>query len=485
MFPETISALQPISSLPRKTYPVKILQFGTGNFLRGFADWMIQQANDKRNLDLGVVAVQSVSHDDSLQNQQGLFTIVERGFVNGAFRSAHQRIEVIQRVINTQTQFGQFLQEALNPALQLIISNTTELGIQFTEDDRPVSEAAATFPGKLTQLLYQRFSRFPEQRLIILPCELIERNGDQLRECVLRYADHWQLGEAFKDYVRMHAFCNTLVDRIVPGKPADEETLMQEWGYRDTLITSCEPYHLWAVEAPDWVQKQFPLHQVGINFLYADDLEYYRVRKVRILNGSHSVMAPVGYLAGIETVQQAMEHPVIGPFLQACLREEIVPSLPGDQKTLQAYSQEVQQRFLNPAIRHALLSITLNSFSKWRVRLLPSIESYYQKNEYVPERICFGLAAQFFLYRGLKSGKEIGLKDDPAVIAALRQFWQAATFTEAGLEKLVGQLLGQTDWWGKDLNDIRGLREKVGHYLYIIDQHGILSGIDELNRNLI
>ncbi len=485
MSPEVIPLLPPIASLPRKTYPVNVLQFGTGNFLRGFADWMLQQANDKLGLGWGVVAVQSVSHDDSLQNQQGLFTIVERGFVNGAFRSAHQRIEVIQRVINTQTQFGQFLQEAENPALQLIISNTTELGIQFTEDDRPVSEAAATFPGKLTQLLYQRFSRFPEQRLIILPCELIERNGDQLRECVLRYADHWQLGEAFKDYVRTHAFCNTLVDRIVPGKPADEETLMRDWGYRDVLITSCEPYHLWAVDAPDWVAHKFPLHKAGVNLVYTDNLEYYRVRKVRILNGSHSIMAPVGFLAGLETVQEAMEHHVVGPFIEACLHEEIVPSLPGDHAALEAYSQEVQQRFRNPAIRHALLSITLNSFAKWRVRLLPSIESYYKKNELVPERICFGLAAQFFLYRGLKSGKEIGLKDDPAVIATLRQCWQEASFTEAGLETLVGQLLRQTNWWGKDLNDLRGLREKVGHYLYVIDQHGIRSGIDELNRNLI
>lgn len=480
-----VDVLRPIASLPRKTYPVKVLQFGTGNFLRGFADWMMQRANDQLNLSLGVTAIQSVSHDDFLLTQQGLFTVVERGLVAGAFQEVHQRIDVIQRVVNTQTQFASFLEEAENPWLKVILSNTTELGIHFNELDSSVHEPARAFPGKLTQFLLRCFARFPDKRLIILPCELIERNGDQLRACVLRYATHWKLGAAFENYVHQHAFCNTLVDRIVPGKPADEEALMRAWGYRDALITSCEPYHLWAVEAPDWVAQEFPLHQAGVNFIYTDNLEHYRVRKVRILNGSHSIMAPVGYLAGVETVQEAMEHRVIGPFIKACLQDEIVPSLPGDQKSLQAYSHEVQQRFLNPAIRHALLSITLNSFSKWRVRLVPSIESYYQKKEFVPERICFGLAAQFFLYRGLKSGREIGLKDDPAVIATLRQFWQEASFTETGLEKLVGQLLSQRAWWGKDLNDIRGLREKVGHYLYTIDQHGILAGIDELHRNLI
>jgi tagaturonate reductase len=481
---DSIIVLPPIESLPRQTYPVKVLQFGTGNFLRGFADWMIQHGNHKLGLEMGVVAIQSVSNDNTLTNQKGLFTVVERGLVDGEFRSTPQRIDVIQRVVNAQTQFDIFLKEAENPDLQVILSNTTELGIQFDATDGSFSKPATTFPGKLTQLLFWRFQCLADQPLIVLPCELIERNGDRLRECVLNYADHWQLDKPFIDYINRITFCNTLVDRIVPGRASDETNLMHTLGYQDGLITSCEPYHLWAVEAPPWVPEVFPLHKAGVNFIYTDQLEYYRVRKVRILNGAHSIMAPVGYLAGIETVQQSMEHKIIGSFITNCIREEILLTLPGDPMELRPYAEEIIQRFLNPTIRHALMSITLNSFSKWRVRLLPSIKSYYQVKEFVPERISFGLAAQFFLYRGLKGGKDIDLKDDPLIIKEMKHHWQNASFTEKGMEQLAEVLLSNSSWLGEDLSSIGELKEKVGHYLYLIDQIGIVASLEELRKNV-
>ncbi len=481
---DSIIVLPPIESLPRQTYPVKVLQFGTGNFLRGFADWMIQHGNDRLGLQMGVVAIQSVSNDNTLTNQKGLFTVVERGLVDGEFRSTPQRIDVIQRVVNAQTQFDTFLKEAENPDLRIILSNTTELGIQFDATDGSFSKPATTFPGKLTQLLFRRFQCLADQPLIVLPCELIERNGDRLRECVLNYADHWQLDKPFIDYINRITFCNTLVDRIVPGRASDETNLMHTLGYQDCLITSCEPYHLWAVEAPPWVPEVFPLHKAGVNFIYTDQLEYYRVRKVRILNGAHSIMAPVGYLAGIETVQQSIEHKIIGSFITDCIREEILLTLPGNPMELRPYAEEIIQRFQNPTIRHALMSITLNSFSKWRVRLLPSIKSYYQVKEFVPERISFGLAAQFFLYRGLKAGKDIDLKDDPLIIKEMKHHWQNASFTEKGMEQLAEVLLSNSSWWGEDLSSIRGLKEKVGHYLYLIDQIGIVASLEELRKNV-
>jgi tagaturonate reductase len=481
---ESIIVLPPIESLPRHTYPVKVLQFGTGNFLRGFADWMIQLGNNRLGLEMGVVAIQSVSNDNTLGSQKGLFTVVERGLVDDEFRSTAQRIDVIQRVVNAQTQFDIFLKEAENPDLQIVLSNTTELGIQFDGTNVTFSDPATTFPGKLTQLLFRRFQCLADQPLVVLPCELIERNGDRLRECVLKYADHWQLDKPFIDYVNRITFCNTLVDRIVSGRASDETNLMHTLGYQDILITTCEPYHLWAVEAPSWVHEVFPLHKAGVNFIYTDQLEYYRVRKVRILNGAHSIMAPVGYLAGIETVQQSMEHKIIGSFITDSIRQEILPTLPGDQALLGPYAEEIIQRFLNPTIRHALMSITLNSFSKWRVRLLPSIKVYYQMNEFVPERICFGLAAQFFLYRGLKGGKDIDLRDDPLVIQEMKHYWQNASFTKKGMEQLAEELLSNSSWWGEDLTSMVGLKEKVGHYLYLIDQIGIVAALEELRKNL-
>ncbi|MBX2946718.1 MAG: tagaturonate reductase [Cyclobacteriaceae bacterium] len=474
------SQLPAITSLGKKIYTVRVLQFGTGNFLRAFADWMIQKANDHLNLDLGVAMVQSMSSHDNLLKQDGMYTVLTRGLEGGKIISQADKIDVVQRLVNGQD-LTALLAEAENPDLEIILSNTTETGITFNSADTSHLEVAKTFPGKLTQLLLRRFELFPTKELGIIPCELIEKNGSILKQCILKYAAHWNLPAEFEEYITTRLyFSHTLVDRIVPGLPENPQKYWEEIGHEDNALVMCEPYHLWAIEASPWVRQKFPLDRAGLNVIYTEDLEPYRVRKVRILNGMHSVMAPVGYLAGLETVQQAMEHEIISVFLKKILDEEILPFIPGDQEFNRHYSKEVIERFLNPSIKHKLIDITLYSFSKFRVRLLPSIKHYEKINQHAPSGLAFAIAALLFIYRGLKAGKQIPLKDDPQTIKFLQDSWADTNYTENGIRLLVSKLLQEKKLWGQDLNAVHGLTEQVAKYLYRIDQYGIVAALKEL-----
>ncbi|MFN3664990.1 MAG: tagaturonate reductase [Sediminibacterium sp.] len=473
-----------ITSLEKKQYAVRVLQFGTGNFLRGFADWMIQKANDHLNLDMGVAMVQSMSSHDNLQKQNGMYTVVIRGFEGGKIISQADRIDVVQRLVNGQD-LGALLTEAENPDLEIVLSNTTETGITFDAADVSYKQIAKTFPGKLTQLLFKRFESYPTKELGIIPCELIEKNGSVLKQCILKYAAHWKLTNGFEEYIHTKLqFCHTLVDRIVPGFPEKPEKYWEEIGHEDNALVMCEPYHLWAIEAPPWVQEKFPLDKAGLHVVYTEDLEPFRVRKVRILNGMHSIMAPIGYLAGLETVQQAMEHEIISTFVKKTLHEEILPFIPGEQEFTRHYSNEVIERFLNPSIKHKLIDITLYSFSKFRVRLLPSIELYEKANHHTPHGLAFAIAALLFIYRGFKGGKQIPLKDDPQTIKLLQDSWASTSYTEKGIRELVDKLLQEKTLWGKDLNDIHGLSERVAKHLFRIDQYGIVAALKDLQAEI-
>lgn len=473
------SGLPSIHSLPKKIYPVKVLQFGTGNFLRGFADWIIQQANDSLQLNMGVAMIQSISKDDTLQKQNGDYTVVIRGLVNGAFTSTSVRVSVIQHIINGHDQ-QHFLAEAHNPDLEIILSNTTESGIVFDSSDNSLAAPGRSFPARLTQLLYHRFKKYPDKFLGIVPCELIEKNGEILKTCILEYAAHWNCERSFIDYIhnRLH-FCNTLVDRIVTGFPKNPEVFWEALGYTDHALTVCEPYHLWAIEAPAWVQEKLPLHKAGLNVIYTDNLEPYRIRKVRILNGIHTTMAPVGILAGIKTVREAVEHPIIGRYLRDALQEEILPYVPGRTDEISQYRDQVINRFLNPSIEHQLATITLNSFSKFKVRLVPSIKAHAQQHQQPPERIALTFASLLLLYGGAATRNSIELKDDPAVLEAMRNAWIKAGNEKEGISRLVNELLARKDWWGEDLNTITGLGERVSFYLTAIQEHGILKTLED------
>lgn len=479
-----ITTLGPITYLSRKTYPVKVLQFGSGNFLRAFADWMIQKANDQLGLNIGVAVVQSVSRDDTLQRQHGKYTVLIRGLLENKTISNAEPVDVIQRIVSARNH-NTLLKEAENPDLEIILSNTTETGIVFNANDSSVNQPAETFPGRLTQVLFHRSKNYPNKKLGIIPCELIENNGGVLKSCIHQYASHWQLGEEFDDYINQHLyFCNTLVDRISPGYPEKPEQVWEELGYRDEAMVVCEPYHLWAIEAHPWVQEKFPLNKAGLQVIYTDNIVPYRLLKVRILNGMHTVMAPIGFLAGLSTVRETMTNSIIASFIHQTLDFEVLPFIDLDSTTVQAYKDDVLNRFLNPAIKHQLLDITLYSFSKFRVRLLPSLLLYYQKNERAPQHLAFAIAALLFLYRGYKAGKKIALKDEPAVLDCLQNHWANASFTATGFSELTRKCLAEKILWGCDLNTFYQLQEYVSRYLYAIDQHGIILALQEFNEEI-
>ena len=377
--------------------------------------------------------------------------------------------------------FNSFLSEALNPDLQFIISNTTEAGIVFSELDSP-DKAASTFPGKLTQLLFHRFNSKINSHLVVLPTELIEQNGTMLKACLIRYCKHWALPQAFEAWVNSNiTFCNTLVDRIVSGfskKPKAE--VFEELGYVDELAVEGEWFHLWVIEGPESLENVLPFKKAGLNIIYTSDLASYRLRKVRILNGAHTVMACVGFLAGLKTVREAIDHQSVGKFIADLIHQEVIPQIPGDLSELKKYAEETFNRFRNPSIDHQLLSINLNAFSKFGVRVLPSILNALKRNGVAPERLSFSFAALIHYYRGILDGKSIPLKDNEEVIAFMKSVWGSVGNSEAEIENVCRRVLCRREWWGSDLTEFPQLVKKIASYLFEIDQKGILESLRKL-----
>ncbi len=471
-----------VHELARNLYPVKILQFGTGNFLRGFTDWMVYQINQKTDLNAGVSVVQSISNSNALTEQEGVYTVIVKGIHKEEFVSHQYKIDVIQRVVNPYQDFSAYLHEAINPDLQVIISNTTEAGIVFSPEDKDIDTVASTFPGKLTQLLYKRFQHKLDNSLLVLPTELISQNGVELKSCIQKYSREWLLPFEFNTWLNTHVtFCNTLVDRIVSGFPKKpKEAVYEELGYIDDLVVEAEWFHLWVIEGPRWIEEVLPFKKAGLNVIYTHDLASYQLRKVRILNGAHTCMASIGYLAGLQTVREAIEHPVVGRFIKRLIYDDIMPHIPGDLLELEHYAEEVINRFRNPAIDHQLISISLNSFPKFKARVIPSLLAQVDKNGLISPRFAYAFAALIFFYRGLRDGREIPLKDSEEVILFMRKVWGEGSYSKSGMEQLCRNVLANESWWGKDLTSIPNLVEWTSQYLYDIDQHGILESLAKL-----
>jgi tagaturonate reductase len=474
--------LRPINELPRMAYPVKVLQFGSGNFLRGFVDWMIQVANEKTGFNAGVSVIQNVSNGDALKRQDGVYTVVLKGIQEGEFVSQRHKIDVIQRVVDPVRDFESFIKEASNTDLQFIVSNTTESGIVFSDRDRSVATLASTFPGKLTQLLYKRFREKIDNPLLVLPTELIEQNGSVLKSCIQKYSGHWSLPTDFNLWLNKHVtFCDTLVDRVVSGFPKkDKEVVYNELGYTDDLVVEGEWFHLWAIEGPRWIGEVLPFRKAGLNVIYTSDLAPYRLRKVLTLNGAHTCMAVVGSLAGLQTVREAIEHPVIGKYLKRVIFDDIVPNIPGDLIELKKYAEQVISRFRNPSIDHQLQAIRLNSFSKFAVRVLPSLLSQKERNGIASDRLVFALASLLYLYGGLRNGRSIPLNDNPEILERMATAWSVATRTPSGLEDLCKNVLSKQEWWGRDLTLIPNLISRVADQLLELDQKEIEACLNGL-----
>lgn len=451
-------------------HPVKILQFGKGNFLRAFADWMVDIANEKSAFNGAVQIVQTNSreNDSRFHEQQGLYHVVIQGLQQGKNVKSIRLITCIAGITNPFDDFAGYLRTGENPDLEFIISNTTEAGIRFNPEDRDPQQPADSFPGKLTSLLYHRFKVFGAgvpKPLVVLPCELIEKNGDTLRDIVLKYASYWKLEDEFTLWITGHVhFCNTLVDRIVPGFPRESaDELWRETGFEDRLLVTAEPYHLWLIEPPRTasahtadLRVRLPLEQAGMQVRIVDDLTPYRTRKVRILNGAHTTLVPVAYLRGLRTVRDAVEDPFTGDFVMKAIEEEIIPTLQLPAEELRQFAGEVIERFRNPSIRHELASIALNSVSKFQVRVLPSILEYYKRRRQLPRRLLYSLAALILFYKGEWRGEVTPRNDTPAVLAFFDEAW-----TQIDLSGVARKVLANTSLWKTDLTAIDGLVSEV------------------------
>lgn len=457
--------------VPSMNYPVKVLQFGEGNFLRAFADWMIDILNESTSFGGMVQIVQPLPKGmgEVINQQEGLYHVVLHGIEDGKLVQNTRLIKSVKGVINPYDDFTNFLRLGQNPDLKFIISNTTEAGITFSADDKNPDQISQTYPGKLTSLLYHRFKAFGgsiNSGLIFLPCELIDKNGDKLREAILAYAKHWQRPEQFVQWINEHnVFCNTLVDRIVPGFPADIiNDICQETGYDDKVVVKAEPFHLWVIEGPAFIRDHFPADVAGLHVKFVGNLQPYRTRKVRILNGAHTAMVPVAYLRGLRTVQETIEDQEIGRFVNDVVFNEIIPTLDLSEEELKSFAASVLERFKNPYIRHELSSIALNSISKFKVRVLPSLLEYQKRKGTIPPLLARSFAALIRFYKGDYQGTALPVNDSADIIDFFNQVW-----TNTSPEVVAERVLSNESLWETNLLNVPGLKDAVAKELAIYD----------------
>ncbi len=467
--------------------PVRVLQFGEGNFLRGFVDFFVDILNEKAGFHGKVAVVQPIATGLAtlINEQQGLYTLYLRGIENGERVNTRRVVSCIDHCINPYSEFGQFLQEAHNPDLRFIVSNTTEAGIVYSEKDSFTDAPPDTFPAKLTRLLFERFTAFggsTDKGVIVLSCELIDNNGAQLKQCVTRYAERWQLGDAFMTWLcDANVFCSTLVDRIVTGYPRDEvQTLWEQNGYEDQLINTAEVFGFWVIEGPESIADELKLAAANLPILITNDHTPYKKRKVRILNGAHTSMVPAAFLAGQDIVRDCMHDDVIGTFLHRAMFDEIIPTLTLPKDELESFANSVVERFKNPYIDHRLLSITLNSFAKWRARVMPSVKEYAERYGKLPRLLTFSFAALMQFYTGAfdAEGKYTGARGEEAYeILDDKQVLDFCAKHCKDTELYVSSLCASTDFWGEDLGLMPGFAQQVGQDLAMIRDKGMKAAL--------
>ena len=411
--------------------PERIIQFGEGGFLRGFVDWMIQKMNDNGSFSGSVVVVQPIQSGmcDMLSAQGCEYTHI----IRDGRGVEMTKVDSISRCVKPYDDYDSYLALAENPDFRFVVSNTTEAGIEFSAEDKLTDVPPKTFPAKLTALLYRRFE-LSLSGFIFLPCELIDRNGDNLKRCVLEYAKLWQLGEKFTEWIeKENVFTNTLVDRINTGYPKDEKI---DVGFDDKMVNTSEYFHLWVIETECDLLAELPFDKAGLNVIVTrDKLEMYRTRKVRILNGAHTSLVPYALISGLETVGECVANETMLAHIKKCVFDEIIPTLDLPKDELTDYANEVIERFANPYIKHYLKSIALNSVSKFKVRVLPSILEYIKRFGKNPETLLFAFAKLIELY---KTRPEF-VNDDEYAVRSLR-------------EGSVREILSNELLWGEDIS---------------------------------
>lgn len=469
-----------------KDAPEKVLQFGEGNFLRAFVNYWFDVANEKAGWNGKCVLVQPIAQGLTglINGQEGLYTLYLRGRENGEKVDAKRVISSVSRCLNPYEKegFDAMMAVAVSDDLEYVVSNTTEAGIVYDPACSLGDAPAASFPGKLTQVLYKRWQA-GKPGVVILSCELIDNNGKELLKCVNQYVDQWGLEDGFRKYVNEECtFCSTLVDRIVPGRvkePAEAAKMEEDNGYHDELIDVGEVFGVWNIEGPAWLEDKLPFKAAGLNCPVVPDVTPYKKRKVRILNGAHTGFVLGAYLAGFDIVRDCMQDDVVRGFMNKMLYEEVIPTLPLDKKDLEGFAAAVQDRFNNPFVDHELMSISLNSTSKWRARNMPSFLEYVEAKGELPSCLTMSFSAYVAFFsseiqtladKGLvcrrPAGNEYVCSDDRWV---LEFYWE---HRDDGPEELVHAVMTNQRMWGGDLTQVPGFEAAAVSGLKLIREQG-------------
>lgn len=474
----------------RKKYTDKIIQFGEGNFLRCFVDWQIDLLNENTDFDGGITIVRAINTNfpPLLDTQDGLYTSLIRGInENDEVVKDYRIIQSVNREIPIYSQYEEFLNLASKESFKYIFSNTTEAGIVFEEKDKFDDVPPSTFPAKLTRLLFERFEKFQgalDKGFIIIPCELIDYNGEKLKEVILKYSELWNLGKDFESWLlEGNTFCSTLVDRIVTGYPGEEkESIEKELNYTDDFITTGEYFYLFVIQGPKSLEKELRLDKFKLNIKIVDDIKPYKTRKVGLLNGAHTAMVPVAYLYGEDYVKESIENPQIGKFVKDAMFEEIIPAIDMDKDELEDFAKSVISRFRNPYIKHKLMAISLNSMAKFNSRVMPQILEFKNKFGILPKRLVFSLAATAVFYKGIRGQEIIDLKDDDHILDFYKTLWEKYNLKKIDLDELAKEILAYEKNWGRDLNQIEGFSYLLALYIEYILERGVKLALEEISK---
>ncbi|MDX6191788.1 tagaturonate reductase [Flavobacterium sp. Fl-318] len=466
--------------------PIKIVQFGEGNFLRAFVEFAIQKLNQKADFNAGIAVVQPIDKGlvPMINAQDGLYTLFMKGVKKGQEIQEKELITNIVKAIDPYASFQDFLALAREEELAFIISNTTEAGIEYIASDLPTMQPPVSFPAKLTVLLHERFKHFngeASKGLTIIPCELINYNSDTLKEIVLKYAIEWKLEQDFVFWVINNcSFHNTLVDRIVPGYPRDQiEAYNSQLSYKDDLIVSAESFFLWVIEGDDALKAKLPFDKTDLDVKIVKDMQPYRTRKVRILNGAHTAMVPFSLLYGNETVKETVDNAFTGEFVNKAVFEEINETLAMDPAELASFAEEILDRFRNPFIKHLLSSIALNSISKFKVRVLPSLTEYVAIHKKLPVHLTYAFACLIRFYKGTWNGQNLPISDSEDIISFFNEVWKSNDYNE-----IATLTLQNKSFWDEDLTTIPSLTETIAEALKEIDEKGIEQGFTNFKKQI-
>lgn len=470
-------------------HPVKIMQFGEGNFLRAFIDWIVDSMNKKANFNAGVVVVQPMPFGrvKELSEADGLYTLYLQGINNGQTVKTHQVIDCLEDFINPFTEYQKYLDYAKSEDLEYIISNTTEAGIAFDPNDTDFTKTPNSFPGKLLAFLKVRYDYFKgdsSKGLEIIPCELIDHNGDTLKDTLVELANHNHMDAKFIEWVKnANRYYNTLVDRIVPGYPRNEDKeLWNQLGYIDQNMVVGEIFHLWVIDGKTVkdLEKKLPTQKAGLNVLFVDSIKPYKERKVKILNGSHTCLVPVSYLSGIDTVRETIEDKQLNRFVLDFIFNEVVPTINIPRDQMDSYANSVLERYGNPFVRHELMSIALNSVTKYKTRILPTVLQNLENLKHFPNHALFSLAALIVFYRGKRGEEDIKLADDAWALDIFKNLWKDFDGSRATCKLIASHILGLKKHWEVDLTKYDGVLDYVTDCLYEITSTSMREALEKM-----